>query len=382
MIDIFDYDYFENNISNLNINENQQPLLINLLINNKIYINSNNYSLFFETFKNQMSADIAYYIYNFILNNEIKYNNTFLLKRLITKDEYLKLILSNFNKLYIKLSQEEKNIVFCYLKINNKSFLIEKNFIKTDFNEFLLMEYEVEQYNPETLDIKHKSERAIGIELEFYSNKKIYDIASDNKLETLINIDDISENLNDKWILKEDGSIKCLDTQSQIEIVSPKIYNSQKEVHYLFLKNLLEKEKNNFMINESCGLHIHVDISDISNLDEEFQNLFKKEFLNYQELIYKKCAENRQDNPYCPKYIVDHKGFIHEKAYAHKVSQKRAGLNAFTAYKTVEFRMKESTNDYNEIIEWIDFCKNIVELIIAKMFNIEELIKYYEEKIK
>lgn len=382
MIDIYDYDYFENNLDKLKITIDQQPLIINLLINNKFIINNENYIFLFETFKNQMSSDVAYYLYKHIVNEGINYNNFFLLTRLIQKNEYLKLILSNYNKLYIKLNQEEKNLIFDFVNKNNQMFLIDKNFIKIDFEEFLNYNYEKNIEFNNTKSIKHFSKRAIGIELEYYSNKNLYAIANDNNLETLIDIEDISENINDKWLLKEDGSIKCLDNQSQVEIVSPKIYFHQKEKNLIFLQNLLEKEKRNLMTNNSCGLHIHVDISDIYNLDEEYQNLFKKEYLTYQELIYKKCAENRQDNPYCPKYIVDNKGFIHEKTYNHKVSQKRAGLNAFTAYKTVEFRMKESTSNYHEIVQWIEFCQNIVELIIAKMFNIEELVQYYEEKIK
>lgn len=120
--------------------------------------------------------------------------------------------------------------------------------------------------------------------------------------------------------MKWDGSVKHLDDKGKpltidkvlnqnrytAEITTPKLYGEEGLTE---LKEKLDTVFNigpdKVLINSSCGLHVHHDISELFNdddkMDEKIQLQVQDELYKLQDSLYNLCSSNRRNNHYCSK---------------------------------------------------------------------------------
>jgi len=124
-------------------------------------------------------------------------------------------------------------------------------------------------------------------------------------------------------------------------------------------------------VNEDCGLHVHVEITDEHDKDG-WRNLYRL-YHHLEESLYV-LSGNRTDNKYCRPWngwakeamrqlIVqeyDPRDIIPEGRYY--------GLNlmAFDRHHTVEFRMHKGSIDEKEILRWTTLCRSVVEYAFSR----------------
>lgn len=157
-----------------------------------------------------------------------------------------------------------------------------------------------------------------------------------------------------------DGS---LSGESPIECVTPILDNTKDGFKSL---ETCCKVLNNAgaSVNRSCGLHVHVGISDYSG--KEIANIYK----NYQKLemlIDSFMAPSRRGNTNgYAKSIIGYdysnvataeeiEGLMNDDRY-HKVNPM-----AWMRHRTIEFRQHQGTVDYKKISMWVSFCCKLVE---------------------
>jgi hypothetical protein len=147
-------------------------------------------------------------------------------------------------------------------------------------------------------------------------------------------------------------------------------------------------------VNESCGLHVHVDARDF-NSDDIFKTVLVWE--KYESQMFQKVAKHRRDNDYCEAIgdtfasIVRGDGFPMVKLEKIKNEwqdlDKHCSLNLINLEHlgTIENRMHEGTIDAEKIIAWgklnsklIDFCKksDLKSVTNMKAFSTRSLGSY------
>jgi hypothetical protein len=217
-------------------------------------------------------------------------------------------------------------------------------------------------------------ERPYGIEIEAY-----------NVSETRLNEMFQNFNLGD-WQMKRDSSI---NGNLAKEIVSPKL-KGNKGIEQL-AKVCISLDKTKAKVNSSCGLHIHIDVSDYSLED------WKRLIINYirlEDFIDSLMPEGRRGNSnrYCQSIKVD--GFERKVKSASDLRDigKKLGygndryrkLNTVSYWKhrTVEFRQHSGTTDYNKISNWIMFLTRLVEFSKSQLIedaSEEQLARFCDE---
>lgn len=170
----------------------------------------------------------------------------------------------------------------------------------------------------------------IGIEIECFTRYDKLDLM--DKLEEL--------GLNKMVQLVEDGSIEPgFGEELEIRVLIPekKLASGLKKLSKLFVKG-------KFGVNDSCGLHVHLDMRN-RNVNE-----CHKKLLKFQKALFSMVSEDRWNNQFC-EYSTDRNKFS------------RGAINketAYTKHKTIEVRMHESTLDMNRIEKWVQLLLKVI----------------------
>jgi hypothetical protein len=121
-------------------------------------------------------------------------------------------------------------------------------------------------------------------------------------------------------------------------------------------------------VNQKCGIHVTVDVSDHSS--EDLKRLIIG-YLKAQEHFYSQCSEWRQSNHYCQRNPVDKVSTMVTMSTSNIGSIVSAaggtdryhGLNLTNTLgkHIVEFRMLESTEAIRKVGAWIRMCVGFVD---------------------
>jgi hypothetical protein len=167
----------------------------------------------------------------------------------------------------------------------------------------------------------------IGIEIECFTHWDNLDIK-----ERLLELD-----MLDMVDLGGDGSIDAdfgTDLEMRILIPEKKLAFYLKRLSKLFVKK-------QFGINESCGLHIHLDMR-----NRDVEKCFKR-LLKFQDVLFGMVDKDRWTNVYCsPTPDHNHYGAINRSAYE--------------KHKTIEIRMHHATLDMKQIEKWVNLLLRII----------------------
>ena len=204
-------------------------------------------------------------------------------------------------------------------------------------------------------------EKHVGIEIECYSPmgryavsqvftrfklEKYVQLSNDGSIEAPDTIDPDWEPIEDEdgYVVNEDDKymsqytyeIKVLAKQSELRQVLIKVGAALKEIQA--------------GANESCGLHVHLDMRN-RPLESSIKRL-----LNMQTLMLKSVPSHRRGNTYCkPVTSLDKSDLLSIGKY-HTIH-----TEIFNDLRTVEIRVHEGTVDVSKIFNWCTFLIKTVD---------------------
>lgn len=191
-----------------------------------------------------------------------------------------------------------------------------------------------------------------------------------------------------KWDITEDSSIKPFG----VEVIPNKSHQLRGEEglkETLEIVNSLKEE--GFFTNDSCGLHVHVDASDLK--PEHIMYIFDvyKLFEKYIDLL---VAQQRRENkseysktlkdiePSYERTITNINFF---RNYVKNLDRYfKLNVTSFGKHGTIEFRQHQGTMNSSEIRKWVTFCVNFVDVCVklykeAKLLGRTENLKDWNE---
>lgn len=240
----------------------------------------------------------------------------------------------------------------------------------------------IETRQPVRLDytFTHK----FGIEIEAY-NCRMSRLAQELREAGIrVAVEGYNHTTRDHWKLVTDGSLQGNDT---FELVSPILAGEA---------GLKELEKVcwvldlcNVKVNDSCGLHVHLDAADFN------MNTWRNLALSYkhlENLIDAFMPGTRRNNRYCKSLshvsderiksagTIDSLRDVFNRDRYHKVN-----FEAYARHKTVEFRQHSGTTNFTKMENWILFLNGLITF--AKQDNLSgrntlDSLPFLDEKQK
>lgn len=219
--------------------------------------------------------------------------------------------------------------------------------------------------------VPKKKVKHVGIEIEFISemqDQEICDLLLTYKLHNHCNLgedgsietDDEMENKDEygNYYSDEKGyELRVLCTEAELVSIMTKVGS--------VLRRCGAK------VNESCGLHIHLDMRSRDPV-EAFKLL-----LNKQDQMFNMVSMDRQDNSYCERVSLDEEE-IPQALKGEYIRRQAINPNSYSKHKTIEVRLHEGTTNTREIINW---CKYLISIIDKKVFT-KGVAAYAKERIK
>lgn len=200
--------------------------------------------------------------------------------------------------------------------------------------------------------------RRFGIEIEAYNCTRERLSRELREAGIEVSVEGYNHTTRSHWKLVTDSSLSGNDT---FELVSPILSGEEglKELE----KVCWVLEACNVKVNESCGLHVHIDAEGFSM--ETWRNLV----LSYKRLepvIDRFMPASRRNNRYChglghvpetrirsARTVDELKGLVGDRY--HKVN-----LEAYSRHKTVEFRQHSGTTCFTKMRHWVLFLHKLV----------------------
>lgn len=188
----------------------------------------------------------------------------------------------------------------------------------------------------------------IGLELEcvsLSSAAEVFEYLHDLKLDKYVDV-------------TEDASISYDDYDGEYGYEFRVLFK-EKEINTVLNKFGKFLSLIDVTVNNSCGLHVHLDMRN-RDVKKVYGNL-----LGAQDLLFSLVDNHRRKNSFC-SYTVS------------KYDRYQAiNYSAYSSYKTIEIRLHQATKDVNKIKNWIKFLLLIVnsKKNIRKASNKESLSK-------
>lgn len=200
--------------------------------------------------------------------------------------------------------------------------------------------------------------RRFGIEIEAYNCTRERLARELREAGIEVSVESYNHNTRPHWKLVTDSSLNGNDT---FELVSP-ILEGEAGLRELervcWVLDLCDVK-----VNESCGLHVHIDAAGFNM--ETWRNLALS-YKHLEPVIDKFMPVSRRNNRYCVglKHVSDErirtaetvdelKDLIGDRY--HKVN-----LEAYSRHKTVEFRQHSGTTNFTKMRSWILFLHKMV----------------------
>lgn len=236
----------------------------------------------------------------------------------------------------------------------------------------------------QTVRLDYTFTHKFGIEIEAY-NCSMSRVAHELREAGIhVTVEGYNHTTRDHWKLVTDSSLQGNDT---FELVSPILAGEA---------GLKELEKVcwvldlcNVKVNDSCGLHVHLDAADFN------MNTWRNLALSYkhlENLIDAFMPGTRRNNRYCKSLnhvsderiksagTIDDLRDVFDRDRYHKVN-----FEAYSRHKTVEFRQHSGTTNFTKMENWILFLNGLITF--AKQDNLSgrntlESLPFLDEKQK
>lgn len=175
-------------------------------------------------------------------------------------------------------------------------------------------------------------DKHIGIEIEFISNVERETIAKYIAAEELDNVNIGTDGSVDDGGVDDGYEMRICCKQSEVKDVMDKVSKILKKV----------KAK----VNDTCGLHIHLDMRNRS-----YRSALIK-LIAAQDFLFSLVEPQRKENRYCRKVLSSR-----NKQHYNAIN----GPEAYQKYKTIEVRMHHGTVDCNDIVMWIRVLTELID---------------------
>ena len=240
--------------------------------------------------------------------------------------------------------------------------------------------------NPLKKEINFTSNRRFGVELEFTypNNEELYHIIYDNTNEPVIYTGWQHSIDNNEWICKTDSTCGYEIASKVLQGIEG-IYSLGKVIKVLF--------DNDVKYDESCGLHVHINISDFNQ--NQFDILCAW-WIKAEHCILSMLPSHRRNNPYCLAlnnnvYIINmnENGNYNMRQLRQSLFERRSTLNTRlfnnnqSESSRVEFRLAEMSLDIEYIKNWcrlliwfVDICKVMPPPTNLKWFTPKEFVRF------
>lgn len=198
---------------------------------------------------------------------------------------------------------------------------------------------------------------------------------------------------NFDWVVKGDHSCGLPGKYWGLEVCSPPLSGEdglirvRSVLHYV--REFVEP-RNKYLVNDSCGFHVHVDCHDFSDSDLRKLVLL---YLRSEQVLFGCVASDRRLNTYCRPWGLgcwdDFTGvrdrysirsryvrrFGRDQLSRDGLPSRHVGLNLawYWSHGRVEFRMHHGTWHRDEVDRWVRLCVGLVEA--AKNMRSVSLIK-------
>lgn len=207
--------------------------------------------------------------------------------------------------------------------------------------------------------IDYTFNRRFGIEIEAYNCQRERLARELREAGINVAVEGYNHTTRDHWKLVTDSSLRGNDT---FELVSP-VLQGESGLQEL-QKVCWVLEYCDVKVNDSCGLHIHMDAADFT-LDT-WKNLAIT-YKNLESVIDAFMPGSRRDNYYCKSLsrisatsiqqaqsISDLQTAFGNNRY-HKLN-----LEAYSRHRTVEFRQHSGSTNFTKMENWIRFVANMI----------------------
>ena len=217
-------------------------------------------------------------------------------------------------------------------------------------------------------EIDYTFNRRFGIEIEAYNCDKHHLACELREAGINVVVEGYNHDTRDHWKLVTDASLSGNNT---FELVSP-ILQGEAGLQEL-QKVCWVLEYCNVKVNNSCGLHIHMDAADFTI--ETWRNLAIT-YRRLEPVIDGFMPSNRRNNIYCKTLSNISESRIRE---AQNITQLRSAfgnaryhklnLEAYARHRTVEFRQHGGTTNFTKMENWIRFAANMITFAQQGMVN-------------
>jgi len=204
-----------------------------------------------------------------------------------------------------------------------------------------------------------------GIEIECWSPKNINDLAA--ALQTKIKKVRVNpyRSTSSSWGIITDGSLADGPIGMYgVELVSP-IMDTSKASDLNMLRKLCDNlQKLGCMVDWHCGLHVHVDATDLSM--DHIKSIFNR-YAQFESTIDSMMPQNRRGEVYYArsgKNVVDNVLNVQTKAGLGAVLPHRyfrVNLQSLDRHSTIEFRQHSGSINANTILNWVSFLEQFVD---------------------
>lgn len=210
----------------------------------------------------------------------------------------------------------------------------------------------------------------IGIEIEMFINttRDVFRLmVADAGLSKYINVG-TDGSLENDWLDMYDYIDSRFEDLYEVaipEMGAPKNAYSETEVRLLIPEKQLTKVMTKFgklmktvnaRVNDSCGLHVHLDMRN--------RDVVKcaNRLLASQDLLFNMVPASRKDNDYCSRNNIDKITFSNiNDGYNTLGIRGAVNLQAYREHKTIEIRLHEGSVNTNDIINWTKLLINIAD---------------------
>lgn len=162
------------------------------------------------------------------------------------------------------------------------------------------------------------------------------------------------------WDIKNDGSIHGLGNSNEFTTGAYSIHDMEKFKHDI--QKIMQHVNR---INKSCGLHIHLSFSSpiyyFLLSTAEFNKFFMDKFIT--KYSREECL--RLHNTYCSSVFTKQENSNRYKAI---------NCQAYSEWKTIEFRLFRATTKWNKIVKNVEFLvKTIDQFVISRKDYLNKL---------
>ena len=217
-------------------------------------------------------------------------------------------------------------------------------------------------------ELDYTFNRRFGIEIEAYNCEKGVLARELREAGIAVAVEGYNHNTRDHWKLVTDSSLRGNDT---FELVSP-ILEGEAGLQEL-QKVCWVLDYCNVKVNDSCGLHIHMDAADFTI--ETWRNLAIT-YRRLEPVIDSFMPSTRRNNRYCKcltgiseRSITEAENIMQLRSAFGNDRYHKLNLEAYARHRTVEFRQHSGTTNFTKMENWIRFAANMITFAKHGMVN-------------